>query len=108
MTKANQERFLIAIGTVLATIEQEAYERGMADGKRGRGPVLKAAEAEKDAVITNLRAQRRKLREAMILVRQHVAPSGTDRGDSAVDAIAWAALQATPVDPQVTSAEAES
>lgn len=101
MTKANQERFLIAIGTVLATIEQEAYDRGMADGKRGRGAVSKAVEAEKDAVISKLRVQRQQLRDAMILIREHVAVNGTDRGDSAVDAIAWAALQATPVDPGV-------
>ena len=102
----NQQRFLAAIGGVLGQIEQEAYERGLADGKRRAAQLQSAAVDGKDAVIVNLRAQRVKLRDAMILIREHVAPSGIDRGNSAVDAIAWAALQDTPVDPLPSSDEA--
>ena len=107
MTKANQQRFIGAIGAVLASIEQEAYERGIADGKRRAAEQRSAAADEKDVVITNLRAQRRGLRDAMVMISQ-VVPSGSDRGNSAVQAIVLAALQASSVDPKVSSAEAQS
>jgi len=108
VTKANQQLFLTAIGGVLAQIEQEAYGRGLADGKRRAAEQRSAAADEKDAVITNLRAQRRGLRDAMLVIISHVCPSGNDRGNSAVQAIAVAALQASSVDPEVSSAEAQS
>ena len=51
-------------------------------------------EAKRDNAAIQAHAER--LRAALFDIRQHVAPSGIDRGDAAVDSICTAALSETP------------
>lgn len=56
---------------------------------------LLAKRDEARAAAVDLAKKVATLRTAMFEIRQHTAPSGIDRGDSAVEAIATAALEET-------------
>lgn len=57
--------------------------------------VFKKERDEARAAAVDLAKKVATLRTAMFEIRQHTAPSGIDRGDSAVEAIATAALEET-------------
>lgn len=64
--------------------------------KMNNGVFMAAAHNSMPDLLDRLDAAERdvvQLRAALFNIRQHAAPSGTDRGDAAIDAIAFKALE---------------